>query len=65
MSLAVWFRVIRIKFLLASVIAVSLGLVMSYWQRQELDAVNAAITMGGVIALHASVDLYGDRKSVV
>ncbi len=60
MSLAVWFRVIRIKFLLASVIAVSLGLVISYWQRQELDAINAAITMGGVIALHASVDLLND-----
>jgi 1,4-dihydroxy-2-naphthoate octaprenyltransferase len=60
MSLSAWFRVIRIKFLLASVIAVSLGLVMSYWQRQEIDAVNAAITMGGVIALHASVDLLND-----
>ncbi len=60
MSLAVWFRVIRIKFLLSSVIAVSLGLTLSYWQRQELDVIHAAITLGGVIALHASVDLLND-----
>jgi 1,4-dihydroxy-2-naphthoate octaprenyltransferase len=60
MNLAVWFRVIRIKFLLSSVIAVSLGLTLSYFQRQELDVIHAAITMGGVIALHASVDLLND-----
>jgi 1,4-dihydroxy-2-naphthoate octaprenyltransferase len=60
MSIAVWFRVIRIKFLLSSVIAVSLGLTLSYWQRQEVDVIHAAITFGGVIALHASVDLLND-----
>ncbi len=60
MNLAVWFRVIRIKFLLSSVIAVSLGLTLSYWQRQELDVIHAAVTLGGVIALHASVDLLND-----
>ncbi len=60
MSVSVWFRVIRIKFLLASVIAVSLGLVISYWQTKTLDAVSAIITMGGVILLHASVDLLND-----
>ncbi len=60
MSLAVWFRVIRIKFLLSSIIAVSLGLTLSYWQRQEIDVIHAAVTVGGVIALHASVDLLND-----
>ncbi|MEW6588156.1 MAG: prenyltransferase [Thermoproteota archaeon] len=60
MSLAVWFRVIRVKFLLASVIAVSLGLAISYWQTKNLDILHAAITMGGVMALHASVDLLND-----
>lgn len=60
MSISVWFRVIRIKFLLASIIAVSLGLAISYWQNLRLDAIHAAITMGGVIALHASVDLLND-----
>lgn len=60
MSLSTWFRVIRVKFLLASVIAVSVGLAMSYWQTQRIDVLNAAITMGGVLALHASVDLLND-----
>ncbi|MFY9301061.1 MAG: prenyltransferase [Candidatus Nitrosotenuis sp.] len=60
MSLAAWFRIIRVKFLLSSVIAVSLGLTISYFQRQELDVFHTAITMGGVIALHASVDLLND-----
>lgn len=60
MSLAAWFRIIRVKFLLSSVIAVSLGLTISYFQRQELDVLHAVITMGGVITLHASVDLLND-----
>ena len=60
MSISVWFRVIRIKFLLASVIAVSLGLAVSYWQTKNLDIIHGVITMGGVIALHASVDLLND-----
>lgn len=60
MSLSVWFRVIRVKFLLASVIAVSLGLAISFWKVQSIDVLSAAITMGGVVALHASVDLLND-----
>ncbi|MFM7796454.1 MAG: prenyltransferase, partial [Candidatus Nitrosotenuis sp.] len=60
MNISVWFRVIRIKFLLASVISVSLGLAISYWQTRTLDIMSAVITMGGVIALHSSVDLLND-----
>lgn len=60
MSLSAWLRVIRVKFLLASVIAVSLGLAVSYWKTQSIDVVEALMTMGGVIALHASVDLLND-----
>lgn len=60
MILSVWFRAIRVKFLLASVIAVFLGLAVSYWRFQSLDLLDAAITMGGVVALHASVDLLND-----
>jgi 1,4-dihydroxy-2-naphthoate octaprenyltransferase len=60
MSLSAWFRVIRVKFLLASVIAVSLGLAVSYWQTQRLDVIHSVITMAGVLALHASVDLLND-----
>lgn len=60
MSVSVWFRVIRIKFLLASVISVSLGLAISYWQTRTIDIMSAVITMGGVVALHSSVDLLND-----
>ena len=58
--LSEWFRVIRIRFLLASVIAVSTGLALSWWHGIQIDIWYAIMTMGGVIALHASVDLLND-----
>jgi len=58
--LSVWFRVIRVKFLLASVIAVSVGLALNYWQNSSLDILTAGLTFAGVMALHASVDLLND-----
>jgi len=58
--LSSWFRVIRVKFLLASVIAVCLGLAINWWQNQTIDLVYAGLTFVGVIALHASVDLLND-----
>ena len=58
--LSVWLRAIRIKFLLASVIAVSLGLSVTWWNSGTIDIFQAALTMAGVIALHASVDLLND-----
>ena len=60
MSLSVWLRVIRIRFLLASVIAVSVGLSIHWWQTNSIDIISAVLTMGGVMALHASVDLLND-----
>lgn len=58
--LSSWFRVIRVKFLLASVIAVCLGLAISWSQNQTINVVDAVLTFAGVIALHASVDLLND-----
>ena len=58
--LSVWLRVIRIRFLLASVIAVSVGLAINWWQNSSIDLFSAILTMGGVVALHASVDLLND-----
>ncbi len=58
--LTVWFQVIRIRFLLASVIAVSVGLSLNWWQSSTIDIFDAALTLAGVIALHASVDLLND-----
>ncbi|MFB5636509.1 MAG: prenyltransferase [Nitrosopumilus sp.] len=58
--LSVWFRVIRVRFLLASVIAVSVGLSLNWWQNSSLDVFDALLTFAGVMALHASVDLLND-----
>jgi len=58
--LSSWFRVIRVKFLLASVIAVCLGLAINWWQNQTIDVTYGILTFIGVMALHASVDLLND-----
>lgn len=59
-NLKVWLRVIRIKFLLASVISVCLGLAINGWQNGTFDLEFAVLTFVGVAALHASVDLLND-----
>jgi len=58
--LSEWLRVIRIRFLLASVVAVSAGLALSWWHGVQIDIWYAIMTMAGVIALHSSVDLLND-----
>ena len=55
-----WVRAVRIKFLLASVIAVSTGLGVAYWRTGQVNALDAILTYVGVIFLHASVDLLND-----
>ena len=55
-----WLRAIRIRFLLASVIAVSNGLALAYWKTGHFDPLYAALTYAGVGFLHASVDLLND-----
>ncbi len=58
--ISAWFRVIRIRFLLASVIAVSVGLAITWWHTSSVTVFDAVLTMAGVLALHASVDLLND-----
>ena len=58
--LSVWLRVIRVRFLLASVIAVSVGLSINWWQHSHISPIDAVLTFAGVMALHASVDLLND-----
>ncbi len=58
--LSVWLRAIRVKFLLASVIAVSLGLSLAWYSGHSIDIIHALLTFAGVISLHASVDLLND-----
>jgi len=56
----VWLRAVRIRFLLASIISVCLGLAINSWQNNTIDIGFAALTFVGVAALHASVDLLND-----
>ncbi|MGI0005740.1 MAG: prenyltransferase [Nitrososphaera sp.] len=58
--LSSWLRAIRIRFLLASVIAVSNGLAIAYWKTGQFDPLYAGRTYAGVAFLHASVDLLND-----
>jgi 1,4-dihydroxy-2-naphthoate octaprenyltransferase len=58
--ISVWFRVIRVRFLLASVIAVSAALSLNWWLNSSIDIFDAVLTFAGVLALHASVDLLND-----
>lgn len=58
--LSPWLRAVRIRFLLASVIAVFLGLSIGWWVTGTFNAGFAALTLAGVVALHASVDLLND-----
>lgn len=58
--LSSWLRAIRIRFLLASVIAVSNGLAIAYWKFGIIDPLYAGLTYAGVACLHASVDLLND-----
>jgi len=56
----VWLRVIRVRFLLASIIAVSAGLAITWWNTGNISIFDVILTMCGVLALHASVDLLND-----
>ncbi|RNJ76463.1 MAG: prenyltransferase [Nitrosopumilus sp. D6] len=58
--LSAWLRVIRVRFLLASVVAVSTGLAVAWRYQQEVDPLDAVLTFAGVLALHASVDMLND-----
>lgn len=58
--MSTWTRAIRVRFLLASIIAVSTGLTVGYWRTGQIEPLNAALTYVGVIFLHASVDLLND-----
>ncbi len=58
--ITIWLRAIRIRFLFASIIAVINGLTVSFWKNGAFDITYAILTCGGVICLHASVDLLND-----
>jgi len=60
LMISVWLRVIRVRFLLASIIAVLVGLALNWSQNATIEYFDAILTFAGVLALHASVDLLND-----
>ncbi len=60
MIVSVWLRIIRIKFLFASIIAISNSLLYSYFAYNQFNIIDAFLTYTGVIFLHASVDILND-----
>ena len=55
-----WLKAIRIRFVLASVIAVGNGLGVTYSIVKSIDVEYGALTFIGVICLHISIDLLND-----
>lgn len=60
MLISVWLKIIRIKFLLASVIGITNGILYSYFAYNSFNLFDAFLTYIGVIFLHASVDILND-----
>ncbi|MFB5600788.1 MAG: prenyltransferase [Nitrososphaeraceae archaeon] len=60
MIISVWLRIIRIKFLLASIIGITIAILYSFYSFKEFDWFHAILTYIGVILLHASVDIFND-----
>src|SRR5437867_3352779 len=58
--LFLWSRAVRLRFLLASLIATITGIAISFWKNNIFDPFYALLTICGVICLHASVDLLND-----
>jgi len=59
-KLSAWARVIRVRLLTASLVAVANGLAISWSEFHTLNILYALLTFAGVLSLHASVDILND-----
>ena len=67
-SLTAWVRVIRVRLLTSSLVAVTNGLAISWSVFHVFNIAYAVLTYVGVLSLHASVDIlndYFDYKSKI
>jgi 1,4-dihydroxy-2-naphthoate octaprenyltransferase len=55
-----WPRVVRLKFVVSSIIAVLLGVSIVYYQTAEFNASFTILILAGVVFLHFSIDLLND-----
>lgn len=60
MTARAWLRAVRARFMASSAVAVAVGLAASHHAGHAISAPDAAITLAGVLALHAGVDLLND-----
>ncbi len=60
MTVSVWLRAVRARFMAASAVAVAAGLAASWHGGHAIGVADAILTLAGVLALHASVDLLND-----
>lgn len=59
--LTIWLRAIRFRFLAASALAVTCGIVLTFWDNQDkFSILNAVFIYLGIFCLHSSVDLLND-----
>ena len=62
MSLYVWLRAVRVKFLLSSVISAVLGGAVSWYTHDAINPFDILFVVAGVVFLHISVDLLNDYR---
>lgn len=62
MSLYVWLRAVRVKFLLSSVISAVLGGAVSWYTHDTVNPFDILFVVAGVVFLHISVDLLNDYR---
>ncbi len=55
-----WFRVVRLRFVLSSVIAVLLGVSIVYYEAAQVSISFTILILAGVVFLHFSIDLLND-----
>jgi 1,4-dihydroxy-2-naphthoate octaprenyltransferase len=55
-----WFRVVRLRFVLSSVIAVLLGVSIAYYETGKVNISFTILILAGVVFLHFSIDLLND-----
>jgi 1,4-dihydroxy-2-naphthoate octaprenyltransferase len=55
-----WFRVVRLRFVLSSVIAVLLGVSIVYYETGQVNISFTILILAGVVFLHFSIDLLND-----
>ena len=55
-----WSRVLRLRFVLSSVIAVLLGVSIVYYETTQINISFTILILAGVVFLHISIDLLND-----